>query len=170
MSEWRLSHLGGNLAGLDLRQAGKAGIGLLAHDATTEVTLDLQNEKDAHQAQAYLLEALGVVGVDGLDELVQGSLILLLDIRKSDGGGGLLVDEGAKASLALLKVRDGTGTETNLDNGVGNLHLAAERGEPNDELWKMHSIQKFRVVIERKNKLSTLFADDTRSKATPKAY
>lgn len=94
-------HLGSSLAGLDLGQTGKASLGLLTHDTTTEVALDLKVLEDGKYGKSYLIEALRVVGVDGLDKLVQGSLVLLVHIGEGKGSGGLLVDDSAKTSLAL---------------------------------------------------------------------
>ena len=37
-----LSHLGGRLASLDLRQTSKTSLGLVAHDAATKMALDLK--------------------------------------------------------------------------------------------------------------------------------
>lgn len=37
-----LSHLGGRLASLDLRQTSKTSLGLVAHDAATKMALDLE--------------------------------------------------------------------------------------------------------------------------------
>ena len=61
------------------------------------------------------------LGLDGVNKL--GELLLLLGLHVGDGkdGGGLLVDELAEASLAL-------------DDAEGHALLAAESGEPHNEL------------------------------------
>ncbi len=53
------------------------------------------------ERKANLIEALKVVGVDGLDKLVQSGLILLGDGSEGEGSRGLLVHNSAKTSLGL---------------------------------------------------------------------
>ena len=55
------------------------------------------------------------------DERRELALVLGLDILNREHGGSLLVDDGAETRLAL-------------DDDVGDTHLAAERGEEDDEL------------------------------------
>ena len=80
---------------------------------------------DAHDAATpgpHRLVELVVVGtLDGLNELGELHLVLVLDASERERGGRLLVDDGAEASLTL-------------DDAVGHVHLAAQRGEPDDEL------------------------------------
>ncbi len=54
---------------------------------------------------SHLLKALSEVGVDSLDQLVQGSLVLLVHSGKGQGGGSLLANNGTKTSLALQQGR-----------------------------------------------------------------
>ena len=61
------------------------------------------------------------VGLGGADEGSELALVLAVDVLEGDDGGGLLVDDRAEAGLAL-------------DDDVGDTHLAAERGEEDDEL------------------------------------
>ena len=61
------------------------------------------------------------VGLGGRDEGRELALVLGADVLEGDDGGGLLVDDRAEASLAL-------------DDDVRDAHLAAERGEEDDEL------------------------------------
>ena len=61
------------------------------------------------------------VGLGGADEGRELALVLAADVLEGDDGGGLLVDDRAEAGLAL-------------DDDVWDAHLAAERGEEDDEL------------------------------------
>lgn len=70
------------------------------------------------------------------------SKYLLGDVNDGQGGGGLLVDYCAEASLAL-------------DNAVGHVALTAEGGEPDNELWK------------RKHAISTMEARRAESRSAP---
>ncbi len=67
------------------------------------------------------LVLLGVVRLDGRDELGELSLVLSLDLSEGKDRRGLASDDGAEAGLAL-------------NDNVGDAHLAAERGEEDDEL------------------------------------
>jgi hypothetical protein len=51
--------------------------------------------------EPHLVEALGEVGVDGLNQLVQGRLVLLADVGEGQGSGGLLANDCTKTGLAL---------------------------------------------------------------------
>ena len=77
------------------------------------------------------------LGLDGVNKL--GELLLLLGLHVGDGkdGGGLLVDELAEASLAL-------------DDAEGHALLAAESGEPHNELDGVDVVgdhNKLRLVL-----------------------
>ena len=61
------------------------------------------------------------VGLRGGDEGGKLTLILALDVLDGKDGGGLLVNDRAETGLAL-------------DDDVGDTHLAAERGEEDNEL------------------------------------
>jgi hypothetical protein len=50
---------------------------------------------------ADLVESVKVVGVDGLDKLGKGGLVLLGHLGDGQGGSGLLVNDGTEARLAL---------------------------------------------------------------------
>lgn len=99
-------NLGGSLESLLLLQGAHLGLG--AHDTTTPLS-------------AGLLVLVHEAILDGGDELGQLSLVLGADLSEGEDSGGLLVDDGAETGLAL-------------DNGVGDTHLLAERGEEDDEL------------------------------------
>lgn len=85
-----------------------SGIGLCAHDATTPVS-------------PVLLVLVGVTLLDRRHELGELGLVLRLDLCQSKDGGGLLVDYGAEAGLAL-------------DYGVWDAHLAAKSWEEDNKL------------------------------------
>mmetsp|Transcript_11703 Transcript_11703/g.53113 ORF Transcript_11703/g.53113 Transcript_11703/m.53113 type:complete len:324 (+) Transcript_11703:79-1050(+) len=87
---------------------GGLRLGLDAHDAATP---------GPHR----LVELVVVGALDGFDELGELHLVLVLDAGERERGGRLLVHDGAEASLPF-------------DDAVGHVHLAAERGEPDDEL------------------------------------
>lgn len=61
------------------------------------------------------------VGLGGTNESGKITLILALDVLKGNNSGGLLVNDGTEAGLAL-------------HDNVGDTHLAAEGGQENDEL------------------------------------
>ena len=61
------------------------------------------------------------VGLRGGDEGGKLTLILALDVLDGKDGGSLLVNDRAETGLAL-------------DDDVGDAHLAAERGEEDNEL------------------------------------
>jgi len=73
---------------------------------------------------AELIGLVVVLGLDRGNELGELVLVLVLDTGDDEGGGGLLVDDGTEACLAL-------------DDGVGDVQLAAKGGKPNDELEKL---------------------------------
>lgn len=85
-----------------------AHLGLGAHDTTTPLSASLV---------VLVHEAI----LDGGDKLGKLSLVLGADLGESEDSGGLLVNDRAETGLAL-------------DNGVGDTHLLAERGEEDDEL------------------------------------
>lgn len=68
------------------------------------------------------------VGLGGGDEGAQLALILAADILEGEDGSGLLVDDGAEAGLAL-------------NDDVGDTHLAAERGDEDDELNRVDVVR-----------------------------
>ena len=87
-------------------------------------SLDLALGLETHLASAPLLETLKVVVVHGLAQLLdacQQLLVLGLDRGDGESGGGLLVDDLAEGGLAL-------------DDAVRDVHLAAQSGEPHNEL------------------------------------
>lgn len=61
------------------------------------------------------------VGAEGGSQVGELSLVLLADFSQSNHGGVLLVDEFAEGSLSL-------------DEAVGDVHLLAEVGEPEDNV------------------------------------
>ena len=65
--------------------------------------------------------------IDSRDKLAQLRLILTLDFREGENGGGLLVHDGAETGFAF-------------DDGVGDTHFAAEGGEEDDELDGVHVV------------------------------
>lgn len=98
----------GELLGASLLELGRGGHGLDAHDATAPVL-------------AVLLPLLGKVGADGLADLVEGTSVGRLQVSDGEAAGRLHVDERAEAGLAL-------------DDAVWDAHLAAEGGQPHDNL------------------------------------
>mmetsp|Transcript_9378 Transcript_9378/g.22878 ORF Transcript_9378/g.22878 Transcript_9378/m.22878 type:complete len:266 (+) Transcript_9378:240-1037(+) len=97
----------GILGSHGLRPLVKLGLGLQSHDSASPL---------AHQV-SILVKLLH----SQILEDFELSLVLLVHSRERDDGGGLLVDEGAEAGLVL-------------DNHEGDLHLAAQRREPEHEL------------------------------------
>lgn len=81
---------------------------LLAHNTATPLSLDFVN-------------LVVVVGLDGRHEGSEIVLVFGLDISQNDGSSSLLVDEGSETRLGL-------------DDAVGDSHLAAKGGQPEDEL------------------------------------
>lgn len=100
------------LAGSILLDSGEAQVDLLlrleADNATTPVALGI-------------VELLVEGRADRLSKLGELKLVLLLDTSEDHCSGGLLVDQLAQASLAL-------------HNAERNVLLAAESGEPDNEL------------------------------------
>lgn len=94
--------------------------GLLALDL---VLARLEAELLASPGLADLGEFIVEALLNGLDEGSELSAVLSTDIRANEGdsGGGLLADDLSKTGLSL-------------DDGVGDSLLAAESGEPEDEL------------------------------------
>ena len=68
-----------------------------------------------------LVEFVIEVGLDGLAKGGELGLVLGTDFRKSQGSGGLLVDETSEASLTL-------------DNAIRDTHLAAQSWQPDNQL------------------------------------
>lgn len=96
----------GSLESLLLLQNLHLGLG--AHDTTTPLSAGLV---------VLVHEAI----LDGGDELGELSLVLGADLSEGEDGSSLLVDDSAETGLAL-------------DNGIGDTHLLAERGEEDNEL------------------------------------
>lgn len=94
--------------------------GLLALDL---VLARLEAELLASPGLADLGEFIVEALLDSLDEGGELSAVLTTDIRANEGdsGGGLLADDLSETGLSL-------------DDGVGDSLLAAESGEPEDEL------------------------------------
>lgn len=99
-------NLGGSLKSTLLLEGAHLGLG--AHDTTTPLSAGLV---------VLVHEAI----LDGGDELGELSLVLGADLGEGEDSSGLLVDDGSETGLAL-------------DNGVGDTHLLAERGQEDDEL------------------------------------
>lgn len=91
------------------------GVGLCSHDTTAPV------------ASVFLVFA-GVALVDGADQLAQLGFVLTLDLGQGQDRGGLLVDNRAEAGFAL-------------DDGIGDAHLAAERGEEDNQFNGVHVVR-----------------------------
>ena len=94
-----------------LDSAGALGhlhVRLEAHESTTP-------------SLASRLVLLGVVGLDSRDQGSELGLVLGTGLGESESGGGLLVDDCSETGLAL-------------DNAVWDTHLAAESGQPDDNL------------------------------------
>lgn len=98
----------GELLGAGLLELRGGGHGLDAHDATAPVL-------------AVLLPLLGEVGAHGLADLVEGTGVGGLQVGDGEAAGRLHVDERTEAGLAL-------------DDAVWDAHLAAESGQPDDNL------------------------------------
>jgi len=103
--------LGNQLLCLCLLLLGERGVRLETEDVSTPLA-------------AELIGLVVVLGLDRGNELGELVLVLVLDTGDDEGGGGLLVDDGTEACLAL-------------DDGVGDVQLAAKGGKPNDELEKL---------------------------------
>ena len=109
---------------------------LLAHDATTPVS-------------PMLVMLVIVALLDRADELAQLRLVLATHLRQRQHGRSLLVDDGAEARLAL-------------DDRVGDAHLAAERGQEDNELDRVDVIGDedeggFLVLDERDDVIEAVF-------------
>jgi len=79
---------------------------------------------DSHNATSpgsLLGDVVVELGSEGLGESLKILEVLLVDVRKGDAGGGLLVDESTKVSLSA-------------DEAVGDSLLSAEKGEECDHL------------------------------------
>lgn len=96
------------LLALDLKSGStlvELGLGLETHGAIAPLALNVFVE----------------LSVEGLGELLQLGLVLLVDLGQAGNSGGLLVGQGAKTSLAL-------------DDGERNIHLSAEGRKPENKL------------------------------------
>lgn len=98
------------LAGLQGNALGHLGLRLGSHNTSTPNL-------------AGLLKLVIVVGLDGLDQGSQVLLVLGAHLGQGNGSGGLLVNQGSQTALAL-------------DNAVRHVHLAAQGGQPNNQLQK----------------------------------
>lgn len=91
-------------AGETALELGSLDLVLLGHNETTSLALVV------------------VVGsLEGIHESLELGDVLLVDLSDGEDGSSLLVNKVAETSLAL-------------DNAEGNVHLAAQGGEPDDEL------------------------------------
>ena len=132
----RLSDLDSRLERLPLLLLSRHS--LLAHDATTPMS-------------PMLIMLVIVALLDRADQLAQLRLVLAAHLRQRKHGRSLLVDDGAEARLAL-------------DDRIGDAHLAAERGEEDDELDRVDIIGDedeggFLVLDERDDVVETVFHD-----------
>lgn len=96
------------------------GESLLALDLVlTRLETELLASPGLADLGEFIVEAL----LDSLDEGGELSAVLSTDVRANEGdsGGGLLADDLSETGLSL-------------DDGVGDSLLAAESGEPEDEL------------------------------------
>jgi len=98
----------GFFLGTNLLELLDTGDRLVAHDATTPVTTNL-------------VVAIVVVGTDGLNQLAQGSLILVVNVGEGNTGASLAVNETSKTCLAL-------------NDAVWNSHLSAQGWQEDDDL------------------------------------
>jgi len=60
------------------------------------------------------------VGSEGLGERVEGAFIFRSNVGNGDGGGVFHVDQFSESGLVL-------------DEAIGDIHLSAESGEPEDQ-------------------------------------
>jgi hypothetical protein len=104
--------LDGALDGLSLLVLSSNGLG--THDTTAPVA-------------TALFVLAGIAIVDGGDKFAELGLVLALDLGECDNGGGLLVHDGAQARLAL-------------DDSIGDAHLAAQSGQENHQLDRVHIV------------------------------
>ena len=119
-----LANVGGALAS-GLGTLAEHGGRLVATETSTPLTTSslvlvravLMLADDVMQVDEHHVQ----VGLGSLDEGSELALVLGADLLDGEDGGGLLVDDRAEAGLAL-------------DDDVGDAHLAAERGEEDNEL------------------------------------
>jgi hypothetical protein len=101
------------------------GTGLCLSSNSLLLTVNAGLRLDAKSLASPVAQSLGETVVEvllySLDQLRQLVLVLVVDLREGNGGGGLLVYNLTKSALAL-------------DNGIWNSVLAAERWEPDDDL------------------------------------
>jgi len=93
---------------------GHLHVGLEAHQSTTP-------------SLTSSLVLLGVVGLDSRDQGGELGLVLSLGLGKGQSSGGLLVNDSSKTGLAL-------------NNAVGDTHLAAKSGQPDNNLNGVHIV------------------------------
>jgi len=96
------------LTGVESVTLAGGSLGLGSHDTSSPDTTDL-------------IEAVVVVGSDGINQLGQSTLVSRADSGDSDGGGGLLVAESSETRLAL-------------DDAVRDVGLTAQSGKPDNNL------------------------------------
>jgi len=109
-----LTDLLGHLLGFGLLKLGDLGQRLAAIDATSPMTTDL-------------LEAIVEVVFGSLDDFVERTLILGVDVGESESGASLHSDHASNPGLAL-------------DDAVRDAHLAAESGQVHDQLDRVHVV------------------------------
>ena len=100
--------LGGEFLGLGLLDLGDLRSRLVAQRGATPVLLDL-------------ISPLVVVDLDGLNQLVQLTVVLLVHVNDGHTRGGLAVSNAAQPGLVL-------------DDAVGDTHLAAQGGKEQHHL------------------------------------
>lgn len=83
----------------------KLGLGLKTHGTITPLALNVLVE----------------LSMEGLSQLLQLGLIILVDLGQGNDGGGLEVSQGTQTSLSL-------------DNGEWDVHLSAKGRKPEDQL------------------------------------
>jgi hypothetical protein len=114
-----LLELGDRLLATDTSTARKEG--KTENPKSETVSTAKKERRDAPPVVGSTGVLVGVVGLDGRDELGELSLVLSLDVSEREDGGGLAANDGTETGLTL-------------DDGVGDTHLLAESGEEDDEL------------------------------------
>lgn len=99
------------------------GLGLEAHVSSTPLSLDI----------------LVKLCVEVLRQSLQLALILLVDLGQGNNGGILLVSQQTKSALSL-------------HNSIGDIHLAAQGGQPDNQLQRIN-------IVGNQNQLGLLLLD-----------
>ncbi len=102
------------MGGLGSSSLSHLVLGLLSIDTTSPLSLDFVN-------------LVVVVCLDGRHEGSEIVLVFGLDIGQSDSGGSLLVNKSSETRLGL-------------DDAIGDTHLAAEGGQPEDEFNRINIV------------------------------